>query len=196
MLLSKLHRAAQKRVFVPFLVQISIIRFFTKKFFWGFNNANQYLARIDKKAIIPLLRKNGASIGINCDIETGIIFHNCQNYKNLIIGNNCHIGKNCFFDLRDKVIIYDNVVVSMQVTFITHIDMSKSELSKIYAKQQKEIVVRSNTYIGANATLLMGVEAGDGCFIAAASLVKENVPPRTVVGGIPSKLIKKLLKDY
>lgn len=193
MFVYRLHRAIQKRVFIPFLVNISIIRFFIKKFFWGFTNANQYLTNIDKRAIIPLLRRNGASIGNNCDIETGITFHNCQDYKKFKVGNNCHIGKNCFFDLRDKIIIHDNVVVSMKVTFITHIDMSKSELTTLFPQQQKEIIIRSNTYIGANATLLMGIETGEKSFIAASSLIKENVPPHTVVGGVPSKIIKKLI---
>ena len=69
----------------------------------GFDQANAFLRRVGKKSIIPLLRKNGAIIGNNCDIDVPLIFHNCRNFKNLHVGNNVHIGKNCLFDLRDKI---------------------------------------------------------------------------------------------
>ena len=100
----------------------TFFQFQWKKKVLGFDIANQFLPKVDKHSIQLILRKNGATIGKDCDIETGLIFHNCKNYSNLIIGDNCHIGKNCFFDLRDKLEIGDNVVISMQCTFLTHID--------------------------------------------------------------------------
>ena len=140
-------------------LQISwnVKEFALRKKLLGFENANAFLRRLDKNSIIPILNRNGASIGLNCDIEAPIIFHNCIDYSNLIIGNNCHIGKNCFFDLRDKVIIEDNVVVSMQTTFITHIDMNKSELKYLFPATHSPIRVCKNSYIGAGSTILKGV---------------------------------------
>ena len=85
----------------------------------GFDHANAFLRRVGKSSIIPLLIQNGAVIGNNFDIELPLIFHNCRDFKNLQIVDNVHIRKNCFFDLREKIIIQDNVVVSMQGTFIT-----------------------------------------------------------------------------
>ena len=95
------------------------------KYLLGFENANLYLRRIDKNSLKLILKKNGAKIGENCDIENGLIFHNCNDYSNLVIGDNCHIGKNCFFDLREKIELGNNVVISMQSTIITHIDLNK-----------------------------------------------------------------------
>ncbi|MCJ7483446.1 MAG: acyltransferase [Thermodesulfovibrionales bacterium] len=158
----------------------------------GFDQANAFLRRVGKNSIIPLLKKNGAVIGSNCDIEVPLIFHNCYDFKNFKIGNNVHIGKNCFFDLRDKITIEDNVVISMQTTFITHFDLSKSGLSIEYPAAQKPVLIKNDSYIGANVTILMGVTMGNYSMAAAGAVVNCDVLPWTVVGGVPAKEIKKL----
>jgi acetyltransferase-like isoleucine patch superfamily enzyme len=147
---------------------------------------------VDKTSITKILQQYGAKIGEDCDIETGLTFHNCKDYSNLIIGNNCHIGKNCCFDLRGKVKIEDNVVVSMQTTFITHQDMNKSDLRSIFPPSNHNIYVGCNTYIGANATILQGVTISHYTIIAAGAVVNKNVEPYTMVGGVPAKIIKSL----
>ena len=169
-----------------------IFSFSIRKRFLGFDIANQYIQRVDKSSISRILTKYGAKIGDECDIETGLIFHNCTDYSNLTIGNNCHIGKQCFFDLRDKIVIKDNVVISMQTTFITHIDMTKSSLSELYPASSKEIIIEDNCYIGVNSTILMGVELRETSFVAANSLVIKNVDSQILVGGVPANKIMKL----
>lgn len=174
------------------IAYIDLFRYTIRKYIVGFESANLFIQRVEKKSLQLILKKNGASIGENCDIETGIVLHNCKNYANLCIGDNCHIGKNCFFDLRDKVMISNNVVISMQCTFITHIDMTKSELSKLFLSQSKNIIIKKNCYIGARSMVLMGVEMGESSMIASNSMVNKNVAKYTVVGGSPAKLIKNI----
>lgn len=167
--------------------------FKTRKIFLGFENANIFLVRVDKRVLVPILRSNGAAIGDSCDIESGIIFHNCKDkFKNLSIGNNCHIGKNCFFDLKDKIVMKDKVTVSMGSKILTHLDMGKSELSKIYPPVQKSVVINNNCYIGAGATILMGVELGENCLVAAGSVVTKSFPANSLIAGVPAKLMKIL----
>ncbi len=172
-----------------------LFRFWVKKKLLGFDVANLFLQRVDKYSLLMILKRNGALIGRDCDIETGQVFHNCKDYSNLFIGNNCHIGKNCFFDLRDRITIGDNVVVSMKCTFITHIDMSRSKLCRLYPATKMSVMIRSHVYIGANSIILMGVDAGEGCFVAAGSIVSKNIEPYTMTGGVPAKEIKKLHPD-
>ncbi len=172
---------------------INLIRFTIRKYLLGFDTANLFLQRVEKISLQLILKKYGAKIGENCDIETGLIFHNCKNYSNLNIGNNCHIGKNCFFDLRDKIILNDNVVISMQCTFITHMDMTKSCLSTLYPSLSKKIVIHENCYIGAKSMLQMGVELGECSLVASNSMVNKNVEKFTVVGGIPVRLIRRII---
>ena len=170
------------------------LNFTARKYLLGFENANGLLRYIDKRAIISILRKNGAAIGEKCDIECPLIFHNCKGkgYSNLEIGNNCHVGKNVFFDLREKVTVKNNVVISMGCSIITHIDMSKSNLSSIYPIIQKDVIINDNCYLGANSTILMGVELSENCVVAAGSVVTGSFPPNSLIGGVPAKLIRKI----
>jgi acetyltransferase-like isoleucine patch superfamily enzyme len=156
----------------------------------GFENANAFLRRLDKNSMTPIINGNFGKIGLNCDIEAPLIFHNCRNFSNLCIGNNVHIGKNCFIDLRAKVTIEDNVVISMQTTIITHQDLNKSELRFQYPPTSGDVVIRSNSYIGANTLILQGVEVGENSIVAAGSVVIKNVPPYSVVAGIPARKVK------
>jgi acetyltransferase-like isoleucine patch superfamily enzyme len=158
----------------------------------GFKNANNLMRIMDKRAVIPILRHNKATIGEGNDLESPLTFHNCQDYQNLYIGHNCHIGKKTFLDLRDKIILEDNVTVSMRTTFITHLDLFKSGLKNKYQSQAAPIRIGRNCYIGASATILMGVELGENCIVAAGSLVKDSFPPNTMIAGVPGKALKEV----
>ena len=170
----------------------NLFRFEWRKRLLGFERANQFAERVDKDALLRILKKHGATIGRDCDIETGLVFHNCRDYSNLVMGDNCHIGKHCFFDLRDKVELGNNVVVSMQCSFITHIDMNKSTLSRKYPLKASAIYIHDNVYLGAHVTVLMGVEIGGDALVAAKSLVRDDVEPSAIVAGIPAKPLKKI----
>lgn len=56
----------------------------------------------------------------------------------------------------------------------------------------KPVIIGNQVWIGANVTILPGAIAGDGVIIAAGAVVTKDVEPRTVVGGVPVRLIKKL----
>lgn len=171
-------------------IRKNLFLFYFRKKIFGFENANLMLGRVDNNSVKEIITRNGAEIGDNCDIKTGFTFHNCDDYRNLKIGNNCHIGKNCFFDLKSRIVIEDNVVISMQTTFVTHLNINKSELRKTYPAETKGIVIKNNSYIGVNSVILMGVTLNEGSFVAAGSVVNKDVPAYTMVGGVPAKIIK------
>jgi acetyltransferase-like isoleucine patch superfamily enzyme len=188
--LYKISRRLIKHTTVPIYNLVVFILFTFRKYLLGFSNALKFLERVSKSSIIPILKMNGAIVGKNCDIETGITFHNCIDFNNLHLGDNCHIGKNCFIDLRDRIIIENNVVISMGTTLITHQDLSKSGLRTLYPESSSEIHIMDNCYIGANSTIIKGVSIQDRSIVAAGSVVTSNVPSHVVVGGIPAKHIK------
>ena len=169
-----------------------LMKFKLVKFLYGFEFANQLVQRFDKQTLLCVLQKNGATIGANCDIETGLIFHNCNDYSNLIIQENSHVGKNCFFDLRDKINIGKNVTISMNCTLITHQDMGKSLLTKLFEKTKSSITIADDVYIGTNSTILKGVTIEKQSVVAAGSVVRESVDSGVIVGGVPAKIIRKI----
>ena len=179
-----------KKIFLGILIYPALIQFIIREFSFGFDNACNFLRSLNCDCIIPILRTRGATIGSNCDIQSGIVFHNCKNFRNLTIGDNCHIGKDCFFDLRENVVIGNNVVLSMRSTLVTHIDMTKSQLKEKYPAQSKPIMIHDNVYIGCGSTILMGSVIGERAFIAASSLVNKNIDANTLVAGVPVRKIK------
>lgn len=65
--------------------------------------------------------------------------------------------------------------------------VKESEKPKGY---DKDVIVHSNVWIGMNVTLLSGVIIGRGATVAAGAVVTKNVPPYSIVGGVPAKFIK------
>jgi acetyltransferase-like isoleucine patch superfamily enzyme len=54
------------------------------------------------------------------------------------------------------------------------------------------IFIEDDVFIGMNALILKGVTLGAGCIVGAGSVVTKNVPPNTIVGGNPAKIIRRL----
>ncbi|MFZ4590875.1 MAG: acyltransferase [Ignavibacteria bacterium] len=183
-----------RKSFFKIYSAIKVTEFGIRKFLFGFETANQMVSSLDKITLLKVLKKYGASIGDDCDIECGLTFHNCLDYINLNISDNVHIGKNCFFDLADEIKIDSNVVVSMNTSFITHINMKKSELEKIYNSKTDKVIIKKNTYIGANCCLLMGVELGENCFVAAGAVVTKSFKSDSFIAGVPAVLKRMITK--
>lgn len=176
-----------------FYTKFCLIKFIIISFLLGFETALLRLKHFNKNALKDVLLHYGAKIGINCDIESGLTFHNCKDFNNFIVGDNCHIGKNCFFDLRDKITIGENVVISMNCTFITHIDLNNSSLRMKYPKSIHPIQIKDDVYIGACSLVLMNTVINHRSIIAAHSLVNKDILPDCIYGGIPAKKIKDLV---
>jgi acetyltransferase-like isoleucine patch superfamily enzyme len=162
------------------------------KTIWGGQDAVQILRSADKRTLLHILSHEGAHIGHNCDFETGVTFHNCVDFSNLYIGEDVHIGKNCFFDLKAKIEIYDRVTISMQSTFLSHTDVGKSRLAHSYNKSSQPISIGPDCYIGACATLLPGVSLGAGCIVAAGCVVTSSFSDCSFIAGVPARLRKTL----
>jgi acetyltransferase-like isoleucine patch superfamily enzyme len=148
---------------------------------------------IPSRLIAPTLRKHGALIGKNVDIHTPIQFHNVstvkgRHYENLKIGDNSYLGRDVFIDLADQVTLEANVTVSMKVILITHTHVGKSALGVEKLKPSyAPIVLRESCYVGANATILQGVELGRNVIVGAGAVVISSVEENDVVVGVPAK---------
>lgn len=56
------------------------------------------------------------------------------------------------------------------------------------------VKIGDHVWIGSNATILSGVSIGEWSVVAAGAVVTKDVPPMTVVGGVPARVIKKITK--
>ena len=174
------------------IIFYDLIRFLISKKIFGFDNATKILYDCLKESVIPILKANGAKIGFNCDIESPLIFHNAKDFSNLVVGKNCHIGKNSFFDLRDKIVIGDNVTLSMNTSIITHLDLGQAEMTYLYETEMKKVIIDDGVYVGANCLILMGVRINKYSLIGAKTLVNKSIPKNSVAYGNPAKVVKSI----
>lgn len=91
----------------------------------------------------------------------------------------------------NKITIGDNVAISENVTMRDSDNHSIEGDSKSISSP---IIISNDVWIGINATILKGVTIGEGAVVAANSLVNKNVPPSTIVGGVPAKILKENVK--
>ncbi len=112
--------------------------------------------------------------------------------KNLTIGKNVFFNSGCKMQDQGGITIGDGTLIGHNVVLATlNHDMQPSKRGNMHPKP---ICIGKNVWIGSNATVLPGVTIGDGSIIAAGAVVTKDVPPFTVVGGVPAKIIKHIEK--
>ena len=72
--------------------------------------------------------------------------------------------------------------------------MEKSDVATAW-DNKGDIVIGNDVWIGYEAVIMAGVHIGNGAIIAARAVVTKDVPPYTIVGGIPAKPIRKRFTD-
>ena len=106
------------------------------------------------------------------------------------IGKNVFVNFGCSFMDRGGITIEDHALIGPQVRLITENHAIEPADRDIITS--KEIVIKQRAWIGAGATILPGVTIGENSIVGAGAVVTTNVPPNTIVGGIPAKVIKKI----
>jgi acetyltransferase-like isoleucine patch superfamily enzyme len=153
---------------------------------------------IGNNVTINALSKNGISIGNNVTISDNTIIE-CTGVLNnlgvgLKMGDNIGIAQNCFIQVRGNVIIGNNVIFGPGVSIFSenHIfDDPNIPISK-QGVVRENVIIEDGVWLGTKSTILSGVTVGKNSVVAAGSVVNKNVPPHTVVGGIPTEIIKHI----
>ena len=121
-----------------------------------------------------------AVIGADCNICSHSFIEN-----DVIIGHRVTIK--CGVRIWDGVTIEDDVFVGPNVSFTN----DRFPRSKKH-KKPEQTLVRRKASIGANATILSGIEIGENAMVAAGAVVTKDVPPDVVVAGNPAVVIKQI----
>jgi acetyltransferase-like isoleucine patch superfamily enzyme len=102
------------------------------------------------------------------------------------IGANSRINRDCMIDVRGGVRIGDNVSISPQVAIST---AAHSAADPAFRVEIRPVVIEDNVWIGMRAMILGGVTLGRGSVVAAGAVVTKDVPPLTIVAGVPARPI-------
>jgi len=116
--------------------------------------------------------------------------------QRIYIGDNSKINHNniLWAGKKDAVIRLGNNVITgpfVQMYAFNHVNKRKDIPIVEQSFVEGDIIVEDDVWIGAGSILLAGVKVGKGVVIAAGSVVTKNLPPYTLCGGVPARVIKR-----
>ena len=161
-----------------------------QKMFFGSN------VRIGNFVEIDALSQNGVVLEDNVKlgdyskiIGSGSISHVG---KGIRIGSNTSFSEYTFFGAAGGIDIGSNIISGQNVRF--HAENHNYSDTSIPIREQgvthEGIKIGNDCWIGAGATFLDGAEIGNGCVVAANSLVNKKFPDNVVIGGVPARILK------
>jgi virginiamycin A acetyltransferase len=122
--------------------------------------------------------------------KNNVLYHYPVNKDRLIIGKFCSIACGAKFLLTSA-----NHTLRSLSTYPFPVFFEEWNLDKKHVKSawdnKGDIVIGNDVWIGYEAVVLSGVHIGDGAIIGTRAVVTKDVPPYTIVGGVPAKKIKK-----
>ncbi|HUX99211.1 MAG TPA: acyltransferase, partial [Candidatus Deferrimicrobium sp.] len=157
--------------------------------------------------IEEILRKEGDSDSIsrfirsvitNIIYELGTHFNFWPKFKNMLfrfvglkIGRYCTISQYTRVDglLPNLITLEDYTAIGVSSNLITHTFIDRGQF---HSFMYGPIKIGKYARIGANVIITPGVTIGEGAVVAAGSLVNKDVPPYTMAGGVPAKIIKEI----
>lgn len=140
---------------------------------------------------------DGVRIGPRCSWGVGM---KMSENAELVIGNNVSVGYQNIISAARSVRIGDDTMIAGNVSIY---DNPSHPLSPARRRRQEAfrldeaapVVIGRNVWLGSNAFIMRGVTVGDNAVVAAGAVVTKNVPPNTLVGGNPARVIKDIADD-
>ena len=112
------------------------------------------------------------------------------------VGQHVFIGLDTYLDCQfpELITIEDDVTVSFRVTVVVHDDAKRLDRVEAGAGDGTvaPVVLRRGCYLGAGCMILPGVTVGERAVVAAGAVVTHDVPPGTLVAGVPARVLRRL----
>lgn len=126
--------------------------------------------------------------------RNNVLYHYPVNNDRLIIGKFCSIACGAKFLFNSANHSMKSLSTYPFPIFFEEWGLDKMQVASAW-DNNGDIVIGNDVWIGYEAVILAGVTIGDGAVIGARAVVTKNVPPYTVVGGVPAKQIKKRFSE-
>ncbi|MEL6796054.1 MAG: acyltransferase [Planctomycetota bacterium] len=150
---------------------------------------------IDDQCCLDAITEEPEGIRIGDTTMVGMGTKLAAKLGSIAIGSNCGLGANVTVhsSVGGSVTIGSNVLIAGHVYLgggqyhTSRTDISIAEQGHI---EGLALEIGDNCWIGANATVVNGVTVGRDCIVAAGAVVTKDVPPFSIVGGVPAKVIR------
>lgn len=102
-----------------------------------------------------------------------------------------------YINFSTKIACFDKIEIGDDVAISENVVIRDSDNHTIIGSEKNKtmpIKIGNKVWIGMNCIILKGVTIGDGCIVAAGSVVNKSFPPNCLIGGVPAKIIKEHIK--
>lgn len=122
--------------------------------------------------------------------QNNVLYHYPINHERLIIGKFCSIacGVKFLFNCANHTL--KSLSTYTFPLFYEDWELDKADVASAW-DNKGDIVIGNDVWIGYEVVIMAGVHIGDGAIIGARAVVTKDVPPYTIVGGVPAKEIRK-----
>jgi len=122
--------------------------------------------------------------------KNNVLYHYPVNHDRLVIGKFCSIACGAKFLFNSANHSLSSLSTYPFPIFFEEWGLSRERIADAW-DNKGDIVIGNDVWIGYEAVILAGVHIGDGAIIGARAVVTKDVPPYTIVGGIPARPIRK-----
>jgi acetyltransferase-like isoleucine patch superfamily enzyme len=111
---------------------------------------------------------------------------------NLRVGERCMFTTPLYLNLSAPISIGDRVVIGHHVVIITDDHRMEDPTYRGGKRFSVPVTIEDGAWIAARVTVLPGVTIGRGSVVAASAIVTKDIPPNTLVAGVPARILKEL----
>lgn len=126
--------------------------------------------------------------------KNNVLYHYPINHDKLQIGKFCSIACGVKFLFNSANHTLSSLSTYPFPLFFEEWGLEKKDVTNAW-DNKGDIVIGNDVWIGYEAVILAGVTIGDGAIIGTRAVVTKDVPPYTIVGGVPAKPIKKRFSE-
>ncbi|MDD4075992.1 MAG: CatB-related O-acetyltransferase, partial [Eubacteriales bacterium] len=121
--------------------------------------------------------------------KNNVLYHYPINHDKLVIGKFCSIACGARFLFNSANHTLGSISTYPFPLFFEEWGLDKKNVADSW-DNKGDIIIGNDVWIGYEAVVMAGVTIGDGAIIGARALVTKDVPPYTIVGGVPAKTIR------
>lgn len=167
----------------------------TKKFLYYFVHeflSNRVVSYMPSAKCRLLFWKSlkGLSFADGVYIQMGTYIY--SNSKQIVIGENTIVNRECVLDGRSGLFIGKNVNISPKVEIYS---MGHDVNSPSFEAKGESVYIEDYVWLGTRCMIMPGVSIGKGAFVMPGAIVTKNVSPYAIVAGIPARQIGRRSKD-
>lgn len=130
-----------------------------------------------------------------CDFQkNNVLYHYPVNHDRLVMGKFCSIACGAKFIFTSANHSMKSLSTYPFPIFFEEWGLDVTNITDAW-DNKGDIIIGNDVWIGYEAVILSGVTIGDGAIIGARALVTKDIPPYTIVGGVPAKPIRKRFDD-